>query len=61
VADFVYTRHARRRLKLYEVSEEEVEATIQDPDKGPDAEGGRLVVQRTFVEKFNEKPLYSIS
>ena len=54
---FFYTRHARRRMQLYEVSEEDVEEAVQNPEAGPEIEEGRLVVQATFPNRFKGKPL----
>ena len=51
-----YSRHARRRMKLYGIFQEDIEQAIANPDKDPEVEGSRYVVYRTSP-KFKGLPL----
>jgi len=51
-----YSRHARRRMRLYGIAQEDVEQTIAKPDRGPKVESNRYVVYRT-LPKFGCLPL----
>lgn len=53
----VYTRHARRRMKLYEIAIEEVEEVIKSPNSEPKIERNRDVVYRVLGPKFKAMPL----
>lgn len=52
-----YSRHARRRMRLYNITEEDIEKAIAKPDKEPVSEADRYVVFRTQREKFKGMPL----
>lgn len=52
-----YSRHARSRMRLYFISQEDVEQAIANPDQGPVSEGNRYVVYRKHGEKFKGMPL----
>jgi len=43
-----YSRHARRRMRLYEITQEDVEQTVANPNKGPEVEGNRYVIYKTL-------------
>ncbi|OHB94488.1 MAG: hypothetical protein A3E19_01240 [Planctomycetes bacterium RIFCSPHIGHO2_12_FULL_52_36] len=51
-----FTRHARRRMRLYEISQEEVEEAVSKPDK-IDIESNRKVVYKIFAQRFKGMPL----
>ena len=51
-----YSRHARRRMKLYGIFQEDVEQAIANPDRHAEMEGSRYVVHKTS-SKFKGLPL----
>jgi hypothetical protein len=51
-----YSRHAKRRMRLYGIAREDIEQTIAHPDKEPQMEGSTYVVYRT-LPKFGAFPL----
>jgi hypothetical protein len=58
VADvkIAYSRHAKRRMRLYGIAEEDIEQVVAKPDKEPELEGNRYVVCRSSA-KFRGLPL----
>ena len=52
-----YSRHARGRMKLYDISEEDVEEVLAKPDIGPETEEDRFIAVRKLKGKFKEMPL----
>lgn len=52
-----YSRHARRRMRLYGIAEAEVEATIAAPDAPAEIDDGQWVATRRFADRFGGLPL----
>jgi hypothetical protein len=50
------SRHARNNTRLYDISREEIEETIQAPHR-VDREGRYHIAYRTFRERFGSLPL----
>jgi hypothetical protein len=51
-----FTRHARRRMDLYGISQKEVEDAVSNPDK-VDIESDRKVAYKIFELRFKGMPL----
>ena len=50
------SRHARNAVRLYEILDEEIEATIDDPDDEAEERGRRVGLKR-FGDRFSRSPL----
>ena len=52
-----FARHARNRMRLYNIGIEDVEAVFRDPLAGPVAEGSRVVLLGKPMVKFAHRSL----
>ncbi len=50
------SRHARNNMRLYNISERDIQNAIDSPDLSG-REGGKLVVVKVFQDKFSGFPL----
>ena len=53
----VYTRHARRRMKLYGITTQDIEEAIRSPDSKPKVERDRYAAYQVLGSKFKAIPL----
>ena len=53
----IYTRHARRRMKLYEIAIDDVEEVIKSPDSEHRMERNRYIALHIIGSKFKGMPL----
>ena len=50
------SRHARNNMRLYNISEKDIQSAIDLPEASGQ-EGGRVVVMKKFQDKFSGFPL----